>query len=300
MKRLLFPEQGTLKFSLKKTVWLYLMIVPSFFIDWTQLSIEIIIVGLGLTFFTICLGHSIGLHRGVIHKSYKTSNLFKNILVYCFVLTGLGGPISWMKLHYYRDYWQNRKSCPKYFAYEHSLFKDFWWNLHLSFTPDDINKYKIPKEDFNNKWFNWLEKTWYIHNIALAVIIYIITDLNTVLVLICFRSAMTILGHWYIGYASHKYGYAHFEIHNAKESAFNDIILGLVSFGEGFHNNHHAHPSSAKFGVKWYEFDVGWYTVQLLQKMNLINQVKTHENHKTLKENAEVRHSILCKAPRVH
>lgn len=297
MKRLILPEKGTLRFSLRKVSWLYLMIIPCMFIDWKQLSIEVTIVGLLLTFITICLGHSIGLHRGVIHKAYKTSSLIRNIFVYFFVLTGLGGPITWMKLHYFRDYWQNRMNCPKYFGYEHSLLKDFWWNLHLSFSPKCIDKYNIPETDLNNKWFNWLERTWYLHNIALAAIIFAISDLNTMLLLVCFRSATTILGHWYIGYASHKYGYSHFEIQHAKESAFNDVLLGLISFGEGFHNNHHAHPSSAKFGVKWYELDFGWYVIKVLRRMKIVHDVKKHDTHKTLKDSAELRDKVFCKIP---
>lgn len=117
------------------------------------------------------------------------------------------------------------------------------------------------------------------------------------LILVCFRSSMTILGHWYIGYASHKYGYSHFEIQHAKESAFNDVLLGLLSFGEGFHNNHHAHPSSANFGVKWYELDMGWYAVRILKRLGLIRNVKNHEVVNTLKESAGKRKRILYKFP---
>ena len=297
MRELILPESGKLQFSFKKTIWLYLMIIPCFLIDFTQLTIEITLIGVMLTFVTVCLGHSIGLHRGIIHKSYETSTTIKNILVYLFVLTGLGGPISWLKLHYYRDYWQNKQNCPKYFSYEHSLFKDFWWNLHLSFQPESIEKYQIPKKDLDNNWFQWLERTWYLHVIALALIIYFLFDFNTMLLLVFFRSAMTILGHWYIGYASHKYGYSHFEMRGAKESAFNDIILGLVSFGEGFHNNHHAHPSSANFGVKWYEFDLGWQTVKLLKRVGMLYKVKDHKENNTQKKTAIKRKRMLCKLP---
>lgn len=297
MKNLINVKEGLIEFSFSKTIWLYLMVLPCFLIDFSKLNLQITFIGLTVTFLTICLGHSVGLHRGVIHKSYHTSSVFRSILVYFFVLTGLGGPLSWLKLHYYRDYWQNQKTCPKYFAYEHSLLKDFWWNLHLKFIPNEIDKYGIPKEDLNNKWFIWLEKTWYLHNIIFALIIYFMLDFNSMLLLVFFRSSMTILGHWYIGYASHKYGYSHFEIHNAKESGFNDVLLGLISFGEGYHNNHHAHPTSANFSVKWYEFDLGWKTIKLLDKVGLIYDVKNHEVDNTLKEFAEKRMKVFHKFP---
>lgn len=259
MKNLIYPAKGSLTFSWQKTAWFYFMLIPIYFIDFSSISIKIILSASLMTFITVGLGHSVGLHRGVIHKAYKTSSLLRNSLVYLFVLTGLGSPLTWLKLHYYRDYWQNRKNCPPYFAYQHSITRDFWWYLHLIYKTDNNNHYNIPKSDITNSWFVWLHKTWYIHNLALFVVIYFLSDFNTTLFLMNFRIFLIILGHWYIGYAAHKYGYARFEIDKAKESGYNDIFLGLLSFGEGFHNNHHGHPTSARFSHAWYEIDISWY-----------------------------------------
>lgn len=290
-------EIGRVSLSKPKILWLYTMITPCFFIDFNTITVKIMLVGLILTILTVCLGHSIGLHRGVIHKSYKTSKLVRNVLLYLFTLTGLGGPLSWLKLHYYRDYWQNRKDCPKYFSYEHSLRKDFWWNLHLAFYPKSLNNYGIPQEDLEDNWLKWLEKTWYIHNLVLAFGIFIFFGLNTMLVLVFLRISITILAHWYIGYASHKYGYAHFEIEEAKESGFNDALLGFISFGEGFHNNHHAYPRSANFSSKWYEIDLGWYVILGLKKLNLIYQVKNFKEGKSSNKKVKKYKQLLLKFP---
>lgn len=276
MRNLIYPAKGNLKFSWKKTLWMYIIILPIFFIDINEITFKEVFVSSIITFLTVCLGHSVGLHRGVIHKTYKTSRFFKNILVYLFVLTGLGSPLSWLRLHYYRDYWQNKKNCPKYFDYEHSLFRDYWWNLHLSFSTNDNDYYAIPKKDLTDKWLIWLDKTWLLHNLFLALVVYLILDINAVLIIMNTRITITILAHWYIGYASHKYGYVHFKIVNAKISGFNDFILGLISFAEGFHNNHHAFPSSAKFSVKKYEIDIGWYSILLLKRLGLISVIKTY------------------------
>jgi len=81
---------------------------------------------------------------------------------------------------------------------------------------------------------------------------------------------LIVLGHWFIGYASHKFGYARNRIEGADESGYNDVVLGLVSFGEGFHNNHHSYPSSAKFSIVWYEIDFGWYLAWILKKLGII------------------------------
>ena len=284
MRDRLTTTTGTITFSWRKTVWLYFILTPIFFIDVSSIDERAIALTTTLLFLTVGIGHSVGLHRGVIHKSYRTSRTFRNISMYLFVLTGMGSPLSWLKQHYYRDYWQNRGDCPSYFQYKHSIITDYWWNLHLSYTPNDIDRYEIPKEDLNDPWLKWLHKTWVYHNLGVMLLIFLLTDFNTMLLATFFRTGLVILGHWFIGYISHTVGYARYKIEGADESGYNDILLGLLSFGEGFHNNHHSHPSSAKFSMRWYEIDMGWFLILLLKKLRLISQVKTQEV--TLKKTA--------------
>ncbi|MEZ4853488.1 fatty acid desaturase [Flavobacterium sp.] len=281
MKNLVPNEIGKISFSFSKTLWLYLILIPIFFIKWENISLKTSIIGLLLTFITVCLGHSVGLHRGIIHKSYETSTFFKNLLLTCFVFTGLGSPKDWLKMHYYRDYWQNRLDCPKYFQYKHSLVTDYFWNLHLVFTPKNEERYKIPNEDIQDKYINFLDKYWFVLNASFFTIIGLIFGINSALLIINFRIGLTILGHWFIGYISHKYGYANYEIDDADESAYNNLILGYISFGEGFHNNHHAFPKSAKLGLKWYEFDLGWYCILLFKKIKWIQNVSVNTKKET-------------------
>jgi len=276
MKKLVSENVGYIRFSKCKSLYLYLILVPVLFIDFSKISNTIIYINIALTILTVCIGHSVGLHRGIIHKTYDTTLFFRNILLCFFVLTGLGSPKDWLKMHYYRDVWQNRKDCPKYFQYKHHILLDFYWNLHLSFYPKNEAFYNIPKSDLNDKFINYLHKTWFFYLLFWFMFVLFFTNLNTALFLFNFRIAVTILGHWFIGYVSHKYGYAHYEIDHADESAYNNLILGYISFGEGFHNNHHAFPKSAKLGIEWYEFDLGWVFVLLFQKLHLIKNVQIH------------------------
>jgi len=270
MKNLVSPSIGKVLFSLEKTVLLYLVIIPCFFIDFNALEFSDFLLNALLMILTVGVGHSIGLHRGVIHKSYKTSKWFRNISLYLFVLTGLGSPLLWLKQHYFRDYWQNRTDCPRYFQYKHGLLTDYFWNLHLTFFTDDLERYQIPSEDLNDPWINFLHKYYKLHYLLVFVTIIGFTSLNTALFLMPFRTMLIVLGHWFIGYASHKFGYARNRIEGADESGYNDVVLGLVSFGEGFHNNHHSYPSSAKFSIVWYEIDFGWYLAWILKKLGII------------------------------
>ena len=279
MKSRLKTTTGKIRFAPKKVLWMYLLFGSSFFISLKELGATDFVLNGIFLFLTVGIGHSVGLHRGVIHRSYRSSRMFRNVSIYLFVLTGMGSPLNWLKQHYFRDYWQNRKDCPTYFRYQHSLLTDYWWNLHLSFQPQNIKEYQIPKEDLNDPLLKHLHDWWLLHYLFFALIFYLTLGLNSMLFIICLRSSIILLGHWFIGYSSHKWGYARHKIEGADESGYNDIFLGLISFGEGFHNNHHSYPTSAKFSSKWYEIDFGWLLISICKKLGWISSVKTQKDN---------------------
>ena len=279
MKNRIKTHTGTIRFAWQKVTWMYLLFVSSFFINFEDLLLKDYVVNGILLVLTVGIGHSVGLHRGVIHRSYVASKLFRNISMYLFVLTGMGGPLNWLKQHYYRDYWQNRKDCPTYFRYQHNIMTDYWWNLHLTYTPNDMNCYEIPESDLNNSWLKHLNTYWMLHYLFFAVVVFMLFGFNSMLFMVSLRASTVILGHWFVGYASHKWGYARHQIKGADESGYNDVLLGFISFGEGFHNNHHSYPTSAKFSSKWYEVDFGWMLITICHMLGWITSVKTQEDN---------------------
>ncbi len=262
---------GAVRFDFGKSAWLWSMLllgvgcgVPALNWKWTAMS-------LGLTVLTLCLGHSVGLHRGVIHRAYETSPLLRGLLTELFTLTGLGGPLSWARLHAVRDFWQNQPVAPPYFAYRHSMLKDAWWNLHLRFEPADARaEARLPAGVLTDRWLGFLEATWPLHTLALTAVIFAIGGGDAVAVCVALRIAAGILGHWAIGYVAHRWGERRYVIDGAAEGGTNVWLLGVLSFGEGFHNNHHAHPASARMGERWFELDLGWYAVWALERLGLV------------------------------
>jgi hypothetical protein len=165
------PEIGRVRFDAGKTIWLWGMAIPGLagirFATPATLA-----VSLALTFVTLCIGHSVGLHRGIIHRTYQSHPAVRGALAYLFVLSGLGGPLSWARLHAVRDLWQNRADCPPYFAYRHSAARDFVGNLHLRFEPaDDRADARLPPDVLRDPWLRFLERTWPLHVLALALAI---------------------------------------------------------------------------------------------------------------------------------
>ena len=89
------------------------------------------------------------------------------------------------------------------------------------------------------------------------------------------RNCGSLLGHWWIGYRSHLGGERPFEIEGASEPGSNHLLLGWVSFGEGFHANHHAMPGSARIGLESCEIDFGWWSLLLLERLGCVTGLRS-------------------------
>lgn len=274
-------------FSAQKTAWLYLNLVFCLFISFSGLNKSAVLTSVIISVLTVSLGHSIGLHRGIIHQAYSTSKKFRNFLLMLFIFTGMGSPLTWIKLHYTRDFWQNKTSCHAYLGYQHSIYKDFIWYLHYSFSVDqkDLEEYGFPKEFHQDQFLKFLDKTWYLFSIIPAILVWRFWGFQEFLIIFPVRISINLLMHWFIGYISHTHGYRKYIIANANESGYNHWLLGVISFGEGFHNNHHAFPSSSRFGVRWFEFDLSWQFIKVLKFLKLIWNVKSADPE-TLKPTA--------------
>jgi fatty-acid desaturase len=267
------PEDGRVELAPAKVVWLYGLVVASALVARFPPTRTAALAALALTVVTLCAGHSVGLHRGVIHRSYQTSKVLRGLLAYLFVLTGIGGPVSWIRLHYVRDHYQNAQHCPRYFRYDHSFKRDYVWNLHLRFLPRAASIYGIPASDEHDPWLAFLERTWAAHVVGLGLLLWACFGLNVALVCVPLRATVSVLGHWFVGFVAHKYGSVRYELDGSAEIGRNLLLLGALSFGEGFHNNHHANPGSARMGEAWYELDLGWYLLLGLERLGLVHDL---------------------------
>ena len=85
------------------------------------------------TALTLCAGHSVGIHRCLIHRAFRAPPWLERTLVYLGVLVGLGGPLGLVRMHNTRDFQQNRPWCHDFFAHRRSAWRDYFWNLHCRF-----------------------------------------------------------------------------------------------------------------------------------------------------------------------
>jgi stearoyl-CoA desaturase (delta-9 desaturase) len=85
------------------------------------------------------------------------------------------------------------------------------------------------------------------------------------------RTTLGLHSTWLVNSATHLWGQRRFD---TRDDSRNNVIVALLTFGEGWHNNHHAHPVSARHGVAWYEVDITWLTIRLLAALGIAKNVK--------------------------
>jgi stearoyl-CoA desaturase (delta-9 desaturase) len=277
MTPLVPPHLGRVTPDPFKAAWLASMILGAL-IGLPSVTPRLFAISATIAAVTLCLGHSVGLHRGIIHATYRCPRWVRGALAYLFVHTGLGGPLSWARLHAVRDHWQNQRDCPRYFAYDHGLGTDLVWTQWLRFEPaDDRALARLPPDVLGDRWLRFLEWSWPLHVLGAALVALALLGPDGVAVCVSSRVAVGILMHAYVGYAAHAPGARPFPIAGASESGTNLPVLGVLSFGEGFHNNHHAFPRSARMGLGRWELDAGWAAIRVLAACGLVEEVTAAE-----------------------
>jgi fatty-acid desaturase len=85
------------------------------------------------------------------------------------------------------------------------------------------------------------------------------------------RTTLGLHATWLVNSATHKWGSRRFA---TRDDSTNNWWVALLTFGEGWHNNHHAHPTSARHGLAWYEVDINWMGIRTLEFAHLAWDIK--------------------------
>ncbi len=217
------------------------------------------------------LGISLGYHRLHTHRSYKIPLWLEYFFATCGTLTLEGGPISWVATHRIHHQQSDRPGDP------HSPRDGGWW-AHMGWLifgeSNHSNTQKMSKyapDLAKHKFYVWLNNYHWVPLTALAVLLYAIGGFPLVLWGICFRVVFGLHTTWLVNSATHMWGQRRFATH---DDSRNNWWVALLTFGEGWHNNHHAYPSSARHGLAWYEFDPSWISLRIMKFLGLAKAIR--------------------------
>jgi len=226
------------------------------------------------TVLTLCAGHSVGIHRQLIHRAFRAPRLLEYALVYLGVLVGLGGPIGLVRIHNTRDFHQNQSACHDYFAHRQAVWRDYFWNLHCRFEFDRPFDARLDPRIVRDPVYRFLERTWRWQQLPWALLLLVAGGWPWLIWGTFVRAAVSTTGHWFVGYVAHRRGYQVYANRGAAVQGWNCMLLGAISMGEGWHNNHHTFPGSARIGIRWWEIDAGWWLIAALRALGVARDVR--------------------------
>ena len=221
------------------------------------------------TAVTLCLGHSLGMHRRFIHKGYQCPKWLEYLFVHFGVLVGLAGPFGMLRTHDLRDWAQRQTACHPYFSHASRWQKDLLWQLFCSIRLERPPRIDIDADYAGDPAYHVMERTWQLQQLPWAVLFYFLGGWDWVAWGIGSRVTVSIFGHWLIGYFAHNEGERRWHVDGAAVQGHNVRWTALLTMGECWHNNHHAFPGSARLGLETDQLDPGWWVLQGLERAGL-------------------------------
>ncbi|KAF5819094.1 putative acyl-CoA desaturase [Helianthus annuus] len=235
-----------------------------FVFDWGA-----VMVALGLALFT-GIGMTLGYHRLLTHRSFKISKGLEYFFVYCGALAGQKDPISWVSTHKSHHRYAETDRDP------HSPTEGFWfshlgWFCYHDYIVAKCGEYtNVP--ELKAQWFyRFLNETYFLHPTILAVLLYLYGGFSYLVWGVGVRAVIVCHMTFVVRSVGHIWGERSW---NTPDTSTNNWWTGILALGEGWHNNHHAFPNSARHGLEWWQLDLTWELIRFLQLIGLATDVK--------------------------
>jgi stearoyl-CoA desaturase (delta-9 desaturase) len=220
------------------------------------------------------LGIGMGYHRLLTHRGYKTYRWVEYFLAICGTLALEGGPIFWVATHRVHHQRSDQKGDP------HTPREGGWW-AHMGWILTGAGLHhdaavlsKYAPDLCRDSFYRWLSNWHWLPNVVIGIGLLVFGGLQYVLWGVAFRTVWGLHSTWLVNSATHMWGSRRFK---TRDDSTNNWWVALLTFGEGWHNNHHAHPVSARHGLRWYELDLNWIGISLLRKCKLAWDVNVAE-----------------------
>ena len=234
-------------------------------------SWQALVAAVVLWWVSASLGVGMGFHRLLTHRGYKTPKLVEYFITICGLLSLEGGAINWVVTHRIHHAHTDGPGDP------HTPRDGGWW-AHIgwmlkgtaqSHSRETMERYA---PDMMKDRFQVLANNFYwLPIIFLAVGLLAFGGWSFVLWGVFFRITFNFHSTWLVNSATHMWGRRRFA---TRDDSTNNWWVALLTFGEGWHNNHHAYPTAARHGLAWYEIDVNWWGIRTLQFLRLAKSVK--------------------------
>lgn len=241
-------------------------ITALFFFTWKAFIVMIVMLWISGS-----VGIGIGFHRLLTHRGFQTPKWVEYFLTFCGLLALEGGPINWVVTHRIHHAFTEEPEDP------HSP-RDGWWWAHMGWIlrgtaqqhSEKVMRRYAP-DLMKDPVLVWFNRLYYFPILILGVIFYAVGGWSMFLWGTFLHVALGLHITWLVNSATHTWGTRRFE---TSDDSTNNFLIALLTFGEGWHNNHHAYPTAARHGLRWYEIDINWVGIRVLMFLGLAKAVK--------------------------
>ncbi|MEM8807906.1 MAG: fatty acid desaturase [Cyanobacteria bacterium P01_G01_bin.38] len=243
-----------------------LALLSPWFFSWRALGMTLLLHWL-FGSIGICLGY----HRLLSHRSFQVPQWLEYLIAFIGALALQGGPIFWVAGHrLHHAHTEDNNEDP------YSAKRGFWWSHMLwmlypyakFFDYDQYSRYA--PELARDRVYRWLNRYFLLLQIPLGLLLYGLGGWSFVIYGIFLRAVLLWHSTWFINSVTHMWGYRTFSTHDNSRNLWWAAIL---TYGEGWHNNHHAYPQVARAGWRWWEIDITWWAIWLLKTLGLAQKV---------------------------
>lgn len=241
-------------------------IAALFTFSWKILAVTVV-----LWWVSGSLGIGMGFHRLLTHRGYKTPKAVEYFLTVCGLLALEGGAINWVVTHRIHHSMTDAAGDP------HTPRDGKWWS-HMGWIlrgtaqqHEDRVMLRYAPDLMKDPVHVWLNRLYFVPLIVLGVVLFALGGWAWMFWGVFLRVTVGLHATWLVNSATHLWGTRRFE---TNDDSTNSWWVALLTFGEGWHNNHHAHPRAARHGLSWYEIDVNWIGIRALQLLGLAKDIR--------------------------
>ncbi|NOX55588.1 MAG: acyl-CoA desaturase [Planctomycetes bacterium] len=257
-------------------VWMAAMhagaVAAFWFITW-----QAVVLFFVLHWVTACLGVTLGYHRLLTHGSLIVAKPLKYFFTVCGVLSAEGSPLFWVATHRKHHVRSDMDGDP------HSPRDGFWWSHFLWFEP------RQPREELEALYKRWapdlykepihrfFDRFFIMFPVVLGILLFVVGQVwfqagwSFLFWGLCARMVACYHSTWLVNSATHVWGYRNYP---TPDNSRNNWWVALLSYGEGWHNNHHAYQRLARHGHRWWELDITYMVIWVLKKLRLAKNVQ--------------------------
>lgn len=239
------------------------------FLIWGTYSLGWLLTSLVVYFCTGCLGITVLFHRYLSHKSYKLYKPVEYLFSLFGALGGTGSTIGWVAIHRQHHLYSDQEKDP------HSP-KNQGWKVIFPSYEFDMNKWAV-RDLVADRFHLLIHEYYFLILFVWAASVFLLFGLTGLIFIVCAPIVLQIWISVLSNYGNHKaeWGYKNFETH---EDSVNVWWLALLTWGEGWHNNHHKYPGNPSFKRNWWEFDITGLIIQTIRA----DQISLHKKQRVL------------------